>query len=88
MDQREQNVRQAAAEAFVESLDQLEETLLSDDATPSGAPSFIVSDSRIFSSNRSSTSPQSPQCKHLNDTSMQAFADAAEEIEQFMQARH
>lgn len=88
MDQWEQNVRQAAADAFVESLDQLEETLLSDGAPSSVTPSFTVSDSRTFSSNRPATSPQSPQNKHLNDTSMQAFAEAAEEIEQFMQARH
>jgi hypothetical protein len=92
MDQHDKYIRRAAAAAFSESLDQLEERLLSDDVLPPSRPSTLMprtrSDSPPQPTTRLQPPRQSKQSKHLSDQDLQAFADAAEEIEEFIQARH
>ncbi len=91
MDRHAKYARQAAAAAFSESLDQLEERLLSDDLMASPKSTPMAAGTRCNASQRRTTRfqlPQQPsQYHHLSDQDLQAFADAAEEIEKFIQAR-
>lgn len=91
-DQHGHEVRQAAEEAFVEALHQLEERLLFDEETPAVKPSSAASKARHLSLHGQDTKPspqsQTGQSTSLTDADLQAFAEAAEEIEQFMQTRH
>lgn len=95
MDRNDKQVRQAAAAAFSESLDQLEERLLSDDVLPPSRPSMVMSGvmsgTRYPSTHQPTTRLQprlqSKQSNPINDDDLQAFAEAAEEIEEFIQSR-
>ena len=95
MDQYERNLRQAAAAAFTESLEQLEERLLIDDGISYSPQSSMFSDSTHRSRQPSGDRPsahaqptQPTQHRRLSENDLKAFAEAAEEIERFMQARH
>jgi hypothetical protein len=92
MDQHEQEVRLAAEEAFVESLHQLEERLMSDEGRPPLKSSLTMPNLQNLSVHRPAPASPPPSqqnsCKLPTEDDLKAFADAAEEIEQFMQTRH
>lgn len=75
MDLQQQDARRAAAKAFIESLDKLQETLCSD------AGRAVISEPKVVEKAASSPS-ENPVVINL-DTLEQAVAD----IEQFMQAK-
>jgi len=92
MDQQGQDVRLAAEEAFEESLNQLAEQLLSDTAqvdkesAPLKSP-LPASNYQDLSLRRSSAAPPPGQVRSLAEMDLEAFAEAAKEIEQFIRTR-
>lgn len=77
MNQRQQNLRYAAARAFMESLDQLQETL-----QPSEAQSVNALDPE--QENKRSDTP-SPAGSSFD---LQSFEQAVADIEEFIQKQH
>lgn len=75
MDAYQQDLRRAADQAFIESLNQLEEMLLNDDATS-------VLDSPL---EERYTEPSNPE--PLSHLDLAAFEEAVADIEAFMQQR-
>ena len=75
MNQRQQNVRYAAARAFIESLDQLQETLQPVDIQPA-LPAVPENDNQ----NRADASLADP-------FDLNSFEQAVADIEQFIQKR-
>ncbi|MBW4692497.1 MAG: hypothetical protein KME27_12110 [Lyngbya sp. HA4199-MV5] len=74
MNQRQQNLRYAAARAFIESLDQLQETLQPSEAQP------VAPTAPEKGSHRAETSPADP-------FDLNSFEQAVADIEEFIQKR-
>lgn len=74
MDQHQRELRRAAAEAFFESLDKLQETLCTDDQPIQVAPE---ANKEVSKSDHESSS----------ETSLESLEQAVADIEQFMQAK-
>lgn len=72
MDPSQQESRQTAAEAFMESLDQLEHSLQEADALPSAG-------------DRSAQSAPKSHSEHSDRIDVRALEEAAADIEQYMQ---
>lgn len=70
MDQRQQQLRHAAAKAFIESLDQLHETLQTADRQPVQLQKHTASE---------------PDTRPLDKFDLSSFEQAAADIEQFME---
>ena len=89
MNQHQQELRQAAAEAFIESLNQLQETLQ--------VPAVVsTSSAAIYSSNHPAdpnlvnhpaSSPAERHPKTSGSFDLSSFEQAAADIEQFIQAK-
>ncbi|XGV98911.1 MAG: hypothetical protein ACAF41_08205 [Leptolyngbya sp. BL-A-14] len=77
MNQRQQNLRYAAARAFMESLDQLQETLQASETQP-----VVTPEPQQGTQRPETSSPADPSFD------LQSFEQAVADIEAFIQKRH
>jgi hypothetical protein len=83
MDQSQQALRHAAAQAFIESLDQLATCFESADL----APEFVQSSPTPSSPTQPEVDQQHPSSNAIHSQVLQSLEDAAADIDQFIQSR-